>query len=432
MDRSSTEAWQIVVPAAVGLLGAAALGACCHSSAAPAAPQDAGPAQPGWRVSAPGQTSAPETLEFCIRALRREYNGEGYHENVETLCDARVVAGTSITKLPAEAAARVVVPWTRPAEPPAARGECEWVVPARSAASKGGRRRVLFCHGGGYTGCRPSDYRGLVSRIAAASGLPCLLFDYRKAPEHPFPAAVDDAVSAYLWIASHGPGLRAEDAEEVVLMGDSAGGGIALAVALRLHRLGQHAPDNTYLSALELPSDAALRVRLRAAPAPRLRLVTLSAYTDLSCSTPSYETRLWDEAALTGDACFSSGDHADDVESSRKWAEQYAPRAVAARHPECSPYYAGAAALAALPEALMIVGDEELMLAETTELAARAKAAGAAVSLTVYPRMWHVFPMYSEACAMPRTAGQPAAVVVEAEDAIDEIARFLAAPAADP
>jgi hypothetical protein len=85
------------------------------------------------------------------------------------------------------------------------------------------------------------------------------------------------------------------------------------------------------------------------------------------------------------------------------------------------PYYASTSALASIPSTLMIVGDQELMLSETTDLAQRAAEAGANVSLTVYPGMWHVFPMYSEACAK-----SPASVVVEAEDALDEIARFVA------
>jgi monoterpene epsilon-lactone hydrolase len=120
-----------------------------------------------------------------------------------------------------------------------------------------------------------------------------------------------------------------------------------------------------------------------------------------------------------GDPCFSSGDPAADVEAGREWAQQYAQQS--ARHPECSPYFASTEALvSSLPRALMIVGDEELMLSETTDLAERAIASGVELSLSVYKGMWHVFPMYSEACA-----ASPADVVVEAEDAIDEIAQFV-------
>ena len=122
---------------------------------------------------------------------------------------------------------------------------------------------------------------------------------------------------------------------------------------------------------------------------------------------------------MRGDPCFSSGDMATDVKDSREWAQQYANSQE--RHPECSPYYASNSALASLPSTLMIVGDQELMLSETTDLAQRAAEAGANVSLSVYAGMWHVFPMYSEACAK-----SPASVVVESEDALDQIGRFLA------
>ena len=87
-------------------------------------------------------------------------------------------------------------------------------------------------------------------------------------------------------------------------------------------------------------------------------------------------------------------------------------------------YHAKATALGSLPLTLMIVGDEENMLDETVETAATAIAAGAQVSVSIYRNMWHVWPMYSEAC--------DTGVIVEAEDAIDEIAQFVAAPFVPP
>jgi monoterpene epsilon-lactone hydrolase len=369
-------------------------------------PQD----EVGWRRSLPGQTTAAETLGFCLRALRAEYNGEAYPEGVETLCDVRIMPGTQIKSIAPGAPQEVVVPWTREGSPP--RGECEWVVPRAIADTS---RRILFCCGGGYTGCRPADYRGMVSRIAMATGLACFTFDYRKAPEHVFPAAIDDAFSAFLWAIEHGPDSEPAHASEIVVMGDSAGGGLALAICLRLHRLGLAKPPQE----LELPSDQAFRTRLQAMSVPHLRLVTISAYSDLTCSGESYSTRTWNETTKKGDVCFSSGSKDTDLTGSRKWAQQYASSNE--RHPECSPYYALPEALASLPSTLMIVGEEELMLSETTDLAKRAADVGANVTLTVYPGMWHVFPMYSEACAMPGEG-----IVVEAEDAIDEIGSFLA------
>ena len=370
-----------------------------------------------WRVSRRGDQTDPQTLDFCLRQLRAEYKGEDYPEGVETLCDVRVVADSKIEDLSAADAAQIVVPWTRgePGEG-SQRGECHWVVPQQATINTS--RRILYCIGGGYTGCRPKDYHGMVSRIATATGLPCFIFDYRKAPEHPFPLAIDDAFNAFLWVVHNGPDSHKESAQEVVLMGDSAGGGLALAIALRLHRL-KSTIESADSDSFALPSDASFRSKLEQVQLPRLRLVTISAYTDLSCSTQSYKTRTWSDETMAGDPCFSSGDQATDVKTSLEWAQQYG--CSQEKHPECSPYYASASALASFPSTLMIVGDQELMLSETTDLAKRAADAGANVSLTVYPGMWHVFPMYTEACAK-----SPAGVVVEAEDALQEIASFLA------
>lgn len=258
---------------------------------------------------------------------------------------------------------------------------------------------MLYCIGGGYTGQSPETYRTHTTRLAAATGLPLFVFDYHKAPEHPWPAAIDDGYRALQWVTTHGPDGEAAAADEVILAGDSAGGGIAIAVLLRMHRRGEPPPC-------------------------ALRLVTISAYTDLGCSTPSYVTRVWDEQARTGDPMWSSGDVATDRADGVAWSRKYTfdGEKDNCRHPEVSPYYADDAALGALPPALMLVGDAEVMLDETVLLVARARAAGARIDCVVYPHAWHVWPMYSEACRM-----EPPAVVVESEDAIDRIAAWCAA-----
>ena len=348
-----------------------------------------------WRVSAPGQRTAAAVYDYCLAQLRREYNGE----TEGLLTDQRRAAGTAVQPVPLEACQSIVTPWERADEegaPPAARGGCEWVLPQQQGGATAGRR-ILYCHGGGYTGCTPAEYRGLTTRLAAATGLPLFIFDYRKAPEHPFPAAVDDAQTALAHVCAHGPDGPGA-ATEVILMGDSAGGGLALGLLLRLGREGR-------------------------AAATALRLVTISAYTDLRCSTPSYDSRVWREDSRRGDVCFSSGDAEQDRQQGRVWAQQYAARPEHATHPEAAPYYASDGALGALPPTLMVVGDEESMLSESTELAARARAAGADLTLSVYPRMWHVWPMYSEACRCP----EPGAVLCEAEEALAQIAAWCRA-----
>ena len=181
-----------------------------------------------WRASTPGDTTDPAVLGACISALRREYNGT---LGEETLTDAVMAPGTTVVQLPDVVAASIVPRWHRGAN---VRGGCEWVLPPGFVGSSSCNRRILFCHGGGYTSCDPALYRAMVSRFATVTGLPCFVFDYRKAPEHAFPAAVDDTMVAYRWVAAHGPGGEPTPAVEVVLMGDSAGGGWLLRVRCAL------------------------------------------------------------------------------------------------------------------------------------------------------------------------------------------------------
>jgi acetyl esterase/lipase len=92
---------------------------------------------------------------------------------------------------------------------------------------------ILYLHGGAYCVGSPATHRALTSRLARVTGLPVFAADYRLAPEHPFPAALDDAIAAYRALRADGP---------VILMGDSAGGGLALATALALRDAGAPAP----------------------------------------------------------------------------------------------------------------------------------------------------------------------------------------------
>jgi acetyl esterase/lipase len=94
----------------------------------------------------------------------------------------------------------------------------------------------LYLHGGAYITGSCHTHRGLAGHLAKAAGLDCFLLDYRLAPEHPFPAALDDAHAAYLALHAQNPACT------IVLAGDSAGGGLALALALRLRDTGHPAP----------------------------------------------------------------------------------------------------------------------------------------------------------------------------------------------
>lgn len=109
----------------------------------------------------------------------------------------------------------------------------EWHIPKNHPAS----RVVLYLHGGGYTFCSPATHRGLAGRIALASQARVLVIDYRLAPEHPFPAALEDALTTWHLLLYQGISVQ-----NLVIAGDSAGGGLALATALRLRQKKEALP----------------------------------------------------------------------------------------------------------------------------------------------------------------------------------------------
>jgi phosphinothricin tripeptide acetyl hydrolase len=211
---------------------------------------------------------------------------------------------------------------------------------------------VLYLHGGGYVIGSPPSHRHLAAAIAGAAAANALLLDYRLAPEHPYPAAVEDATAAYRWLLARGiaPG-------SVVIAGDSAGGGLTVATLLALREA---------------------RVPLPAAG------VCISPWVDLTCSGGSYVTKA-----------------AADPIVGRAGVEQMARAylgSTAPREPLASPLFAD---LRGLPPLLIHVGSEEVLLDDSVQLAERARAAGVDTTLEVYERMihvWHWFlPMLDEA-----------------------------------
>jgi acetyl esterase/lipase len=200
---------------------------------------------------------------------------------------------------------------------------------------------LLYLHGGGYFACSPRTHRPITAWFARA-GFAVFAPDYRLAPEHPFPAAVADAEAAYLALLDSG-----HAAEKIVLAGDSAGGGLALALLLRLR-------DHSY----RLPAAAAL----------------FSPWTDLAVTGDSIKTNAKREAmfwapSIPNGAAFYLG-HADP------------------RTPLASPLYGD---LRGLPPLLIHVGAREVLRDDSTRLADRARAAGVAVDLRVWPVVPHVW-----------------------------------------
>jgi len=131
----------------------------------------------------------------------------------------------------------------------------EWLIPKENNPEK----VILYVHGGGYVSGSCNDHRSLISKFALNTGVTCLIYEYRLAPENPFPAALDDSVKVYQWILSIG-----FEPENIVIAGESAGGGLCLATLLALKAQN-----------ISLPAAA----------------VAISPWTDLSCSSESYSTK---------------------------------------------------------------------------------------------------------------------------------------------
>jgi monoterpene epsilon-lactone hydrolase len=242
---------------------------------------------------------------------------------------------------------------------------CEWV----RAPGVRDDRAVLYFHGGGFQVGSLSSHRELMALLSAATGARVLGVGYRLAPEHRYPAALEDALCAFEWVQARGLA-----AEHVAMAGDSAGGGLALSAMLTLREGGRTLPAAGLL---------------------------MSAWTDLTASGPSYQTRA---------AC----DPINQRTMILALVRNYLGNGVNAAHPRISPLFAKADALAALPPVLLQVGDNEIVLSDSEDFVHKARAAGARAELQVWPGMIHVFQQFP---------GE----LPEAREAIAAGGRFLAA-----
>ena len=224
-------------------------------------------------------------------------------------------------------------------------------------------RHVLYLHGGGYRLGAPSTYRHLTWRIASAAQAQVLVIDYRLAPENPFPAALEDAVSYYCWLLAEGA-----DARQIVVIGDSAGGGLALALLLKLR-------DSS------LPRPAAA--------------VVLSPWTDLALTG----------ASLTLNAKLDAIVQAEDAPI---FAADYLA-GTDPRHPYASPLYGDPTGL---PPTLIQVGSEEVLRDDAVRMAENMQRAHCQAELQIWPRMPHVWHFL-------------APILPEAREAIAEISKFV-------
>jgi acetyl esterase/lipase len=214
---------------------------------------------------------------------------------------------------------------------------------------RAGDATLLYLHGGGYVTCSPATHRELIARLALSTGARCVAPDYRLAPEHPFPAALDDALAVLAALASGELGSPVQP-RTLFIAGDSAGGGLALAALLKLRDQG-----------LALPRAALL----------------LSPWVDLSL----------DRAALTGHGPL-------DYLNARMLSET-APKYAAATgltDPLVSPIYAD---LSGLPPLLLQTGGWEVFYEQNVRFVAKARAAGVEVRHEIEEGMLHVYPAFA-------------------------------------
>ena len=228
----------------------------------------------------------------------------------------------------------------------------EWSLVPGSEPSKA----LLYFHGGGYCSGSITSHRRLVTEAGRAARMRTLAIDYRRAPEHPYPAAHEDAITAWRFLRKQGIA-----ANNIAVGGDSAGGNLTLALIERLRAAGE-----------ELPACAWL----------------LSPWTDLTMSGATLQTRdavdpLIHTAYLT------------------ELADAYAPPPINRRDPLISPLFAN---LAGFPPMLVQVGSAETLLADATRLAEAAGAADVEVRLEIWPHMIHAWPVWNAALADGRRA----------------------------
>ena len=250
-------------------------------------------------------------------------------------------------------------------EPVSAGGvKAEWVTAPGADAG----RAVLYLHGGGYVIGSINTHRDLAARISRAAKARALVIDYRLAPEHPFPAAVEDSVAAYRWMLAQG--LKPS---RIAVAGDSAGGGLTVATLVAIRD-----------AKLALPAAG----------------VCLSPWTDLEGLGDSMKSKAAVDPMVQKEGLAEMAAH---------YLQSKDPRS-----PLAAPLYAD---LAGLPPLLIQVGTAETLLDDSTRLAERARKACTKVTLEPWENMIHVFQIF-------------APMLDEGQQAIDKIGEFVRANAA--
>lgn len=214
------------------------------------------------------------------------------------------------------------------------------------ASNVDSQKVILFFHGGGFSLGSPLSHQDMMGRISERVGVPILGIAYRLAPEHPFPAALEDTITAYEWLLSHG-----YDPEKIALAGSSAGGGLCLSLMLALKKAKQPLPLCAYL---------------------------ISPWVDLTLKGESV-------AKNEGKDIISKGrllPHRDRYVGA---AQQ--------KDPLVSPLFGN---LSGLPPLFIQIGQQDLLYSEAVALAEKAKEAGVETVLDEWPEMIHTFPFFAQ------------------------------------
>ena len=200
---------------------------------------------------------------------------------------------------------------------------------------------IVYLHGGGYCfGSSLTTHKVGLTRLAKQTRLVCYSVDYRLAPEHQYPAALDDALIAWNHIVSQNPNCN------IILAGDSAGGGLSLALMMYLRDNNKRLPDG---------------------------LVLFSPWTDLTCSGETYQTK------AKYDPMFTTNMPKDS-------ANNYVPEGVKKTDPYISPLYGS---FTNLPRTLILVGENEILLDDSRIFAQKAKESGVDIEIDIWPNMFH-------------------------------------------
>jgi len=225
------------------------------------------------------------------------------------------------------------------------------------------KKVILHLHGGGYVTGDSDPYRMMCVPMASTLKMHVLIPDYRLAPEHPFPAALEDAQRTYRWLLAQG-----YTPQDVIISGDSAGGGLSIAMIVALRDDGQPLPA---------------------------AVVCISPWTDLTLSGRSHITNQDSEVMLQTDTL-------------REWAAYYTDESNRS-NPLVSPAFAD---LTGFPPLLIQVGSKEILLDDARLLAEKSRAVGVDVTLSVYDELWHVWQMLGE-------------LIPESRKAFEEMRAFL-------